>query len=881
VNAGGNQPEHVSDRGVWVTPVRPRPLLPAAIAFIVGIVAAEYLGTGAASARYAAILLPIVAFVTLIVLVARRKASGIVLCGLVVAAAFGLGFARHQNAIQLPPNHIARFLADEPILSRVAGQIVTQPTTIPGEKRNPFLSLDPPARTRFVLAARELRTADPPISIAGYIRVSVEAESIGAHMGDAVVLTGQLYRPRGPRNPGETDWAAWNRSQNIHAGMKVEGAVHVRRIDSGGSTARGLIGSLRARAQSMLFEPFTEVDSDQPVRLLDAMVLGHRSAAGREVNEAFLRTGGLHFLAVSGFHVGVLAGAVWFFTRRVLRRGARTTALATIIVLVLYALIVEHNAPIMRATTMGVLLCLALLARRPLCGLNWLAFAAICILTRNPLELFGAGFQLSFVQVLALLTIVPRVYRLVVYRHRDDEVPADADSWPRLIARRFSRSFVGLAIVCVCAWIVALPLVLLHFGRFAPWGAIQSIVISPLVMLTIVLGFLTLILSAVVPPVGAAVGVILRAVTDLLLWAVDHLSHLPGTLVDVIRPPALLVIATYATLSLALWACLGRGETTTGGGSLADKRGPRRRLTLGLLTVSMIPVLWIAWWATPVFRVARDCCVHVLSVGSGAAVLVTAPGGDALLYDVGTIHNSDAGQTVVQAARTLGIGRLNALVISHANYDHYSGAPSVLRDVPTERLHWSRYTAPPGAESPGMRRLLGLLPAQSAPRAVLRAGDRFTLGDAPIEVLWPPDDLDESWDVNDRSLVLRILANGRKVLLPGDIERPALRELLRLHEAGKIDLRSDVLLAPHHGAVVPVDTAAFYKAVRPSVIINSTSRERPKLTELVSETLGEDVRLLSTDEVGAVTVRITRESGITVETPFTPAVTLKSIDRKR
>jgi competence protein ComEC len=398
--------------------------------------------------------------------------------------------------------------------------------------------------------------------------------------------------------------------------------------------------------------------------------------------------------------------------------------------------------------------------------------------------------------------------------------------------------------------------VLLHFGRFAPWGALQSIVVSPLVMVTVVLGFFTLIAQMAVPPVGAGLGFLLREATDLLLWAVERLSSLPGTLVEVQSPPAGLVLATYALALLLLWLLLWRRVAA--------------KTLFAVSAAGAIPCLWIGWLIWPTTSTARDCAIHVLSVGSGTAVLVTTPDEHELLYDVGTMHNFDAGETVVRAARALGVRRLDGLVLSHANFDHYSGAATLLQGVPTGRLLFNPYFEASATENPTVRRLFDSLPTKSPPRSTLHAGDRFTLGEASIEVLWPPDGLDGDWSPNNRSLVLRISANERSVMLPGDIEREAIRQLLDRHEIGRIDLFSDVLIAPHHGSVVPGDTAAFYEAVSPLIVVNSTSRERPKLATLVGETLGQSTRLISTRTAGAISVRIAPTGELNVETPFAP-----------
>jgi competence protein ComEC len=161
------------------------------------------------------------------------------------------------------------------------------------------------------------------------------------------------------------------------------------------------------------------------------------------------------------------------------------------------------------------------------------------------------------------------------------------------------------------------------------------------------------------------------------------------------------------------------------------------------------------------------------------------------------------------------------------------------------------------------------LPEPVPPMSAVCAGDRFAFGEVLIEVLWPPGDLDTAlWAANDRSLVLRIDAYGRRVLLPGDIERDALQAVVGAHRAGAIDLSADVLVAPHHGSVVPRDTAEFLETVSPSVVVNSSGRERPKLAALTREVLGEAARLLSTHDVGAVAVHLTRDGHARVETPF-------------
>lgn len=836
-----------------------------ALALMGGIWLSETVGPLGGATRWLGLALSAAVATALLlgwrVLATRRSVAA----GLLLAVALGAGFIRHQAAVSRPASHVTHLLSAEPILTRVAGEVVTTPTTRLTPRRNPFIPFDPPARTQFVLAVQELRTMDVPAAIVGRLRVNVETDRLDLRPGDRVELTGRLYRPRGPQNPGEFDWARWHYLQGIDAGMSVPGAQYVRRAPGPGSPLRRVVAMLRGYAHSLLLEPYAEVGPEEGVRLLDTMVLGQRGAADRKLNEAFLRAGGLHFLAVSGFHVGVLVGATWWLVRRLLRRSNAAAAVAMLAVIVTYALVAEPRAPILRAATLGGLAALAMLSRRPLCIVNWLALAAICILAYNPLELFRPGFQLSFVQVVGLLTIVPWLYRRAVRPRREDELPREADTLWQLLCLRLGRAVLGLAIVCAVAWLVALPLAMLHFGRVALWGALGTFLLSVPVTVTIWISFLTVIATPTIAPVGAALGVALRWTTSWLLATVDLFEHLPGAVVETRCPPAWLVATTYAA---ALWLVTRRRlavQRTTDRGSVSRSANGRRAwLVIGVALAG----LWAGWRWLP-GSTERDYCVRVLAVGSGGATLASTPAGNTAMFDVGTDRNVDVGTTVADALRNLGVRQLDCLCISHANFDHYSGVPTLLEKVPAGRLLHNSYFAAAGQEHPAVRRFFQLLPPSGATWQTLVAGDRFAIGETAVEVLWPPNDLDPSvWKANDRSLVLRLHLGGRTLLLPGDIERAAIRGLLAAAAEGRIRLSADVLVAPHHGSVLRRDTAAFLAAVDPEVIVVSSGRPRPKFASLVRTTLGSERRLINTHAAGAVTVRVSSGGEIVVETPF-------------
>lgn len=843
------------------------PMLAPAAGLILGIVLSEYTPAPPAWLRTATLLGPLAPIAVLLTGAAGRRPARTTwhAAAVLLLAGVGVGFWRHRLAVELPADHVAHVTSAEPVLARLAGTIVSAPHFHPPNRRNPYLPYDPPGRTSFILAAEELRNADTPHPLCGLVRVAVEAEPGELAAGVRVQVTGWLYRPIGPRNPGEVDWARWSRLQGIHAGLKVEHPEHVVILDRSAALWRRVTQMVRSRARALLLEPAASATREEVPGLLDAMVLGQRSAAGRAVDEAFLRTGAMHFLSVSGFHVGVLAASGWWLAQRILRRSRHAAAVFTIALLCAYAFVLaEPNAPILRAGIMGVLVCLAELLNRPLAVLNWLALSAVCVLTISPLELFRAGFQLSFLLMLVLLTIVPRVYAGLLRRGEDSDAPRDADSLPALLCRWVWRGAAGLLITCATCWVASLPLTLAHFGRFAPWGALQSAVITLPATITIVMGFFTLLTGLVWPAGGAVLARLVGAVSAGLLTLVDWLAGAPASLVESRAAPAWLVLVTYGILTLAAWIALGQrfGEF-------------HRRVRAISVTGcgAALAALWAGWWFAPAFASAPVLRLHVLAVGNGSATLCVAGSGEALVFDAGTAHNFDAGERTARAAQALGVRRWKAAVLSHANFDHYSGLPTLLERVPAERLWFNAPLEEQAGRVPGVRRFLEALAAARAPEAaVLRAGDRLRLGEATLEVLWPPDDPDAGWRENDRSLVVLVRVAGVRLLLTGDIERAAMHELLARHASGQADLLADVLVAPHHGSVVPGETAALLRAVEPAVIVVSAGGPRPRLEALVRQTLGEEVELISTDSCGAVEVRVNAGGRFEVLTPFAPGV---------
>jgi len=617
-------------------------------------------------------------------------------------------------------------------------------------------ALRTPHWTRLDLAgARSPLADDPPVPrrIRVYVRPGEGGALVGAVPGEEVRARLRLRPAGGLRNPGAGDPEAPRRRRGIAA---VASPVHptlTARLDAGGPGAA--LQRLRARTAGRLQE------RGPGGALLAALALGDRGGLDPSHRDAFARLGAAHLLAVSGLHLALVAGAIYAAARRLAaripalaaRRDARELAVAAALVAAAgYALAAGWGVPVRRALLLLIALGVAILRGRPAARSHPLLAAALVILALEPSALFSPGAWLSFAATAALVAAAGS---------------AEGEGLRHAVAT--------LARASATAFLATAPVAAAAFGVATPWAVPGNLVLVPWVgglVLPAALASVGALAMAPAAPAGAALATLAAGLAEATLEAVGALAaRLPGPAAGAAPAPVFLI----AGGALALAALTARSTGLRVAGSLAVG---------GLLTL-----------APPAAVAPGPPRLVVLDVGAGDATLVQGRRG-ALLLDAGAAFPGvDRGRdAVVPALAALGVERLDALVLTHADVDHRGGAPAVLRSLPVEAL-W----LPPGGRSdPGFAAAL-----QAAARARVRVAERGAgdparrLGDLRVEILWPPRGPAAAAPDNDRSLVLRVSAGGGpRVLLPGDLEAAAEAELV----ARGTDLRAELLKVGHHGS---------------------------------------------------------------------------------
>lgn len=582
--------------------------------------------------------------------------------------------------------------------------------------------------------------------------------------------------------------------------------------------------------------------SAEPAAVARGLVMGDRGGLGAADREAWADAGLAHLLAVSGMHVTMVVVVIGFAVKAVLGRVSGIVerwsllvpaALTALPAAVLFCLWSASPASAVRATVMGGVGLVGTILGRPARAVEALAFTGFTMLVEQPLLLHDAGFGLSMAAVAALLASP----RLAV----DDAELLQSPLW-RTVLKAKRMFLLGLMASC-SATLAALPITVAYFGRVslvAPLTNIAAVPLGATLATPLAIG-----LVAIAPVVPRLADLLAAPLEVLLHWllAIVHLGErLPGAAVALATPPTHELACYVAALGFG-FAALRRKRKRSG---LVLACG----FALGCLGASV----GVRAWAD---HQRHELVVMMPYVGQGDGIIIRFPEGQTALVDAGgaiTTSDWDPGrQVVAPLLRRNGVRSIDLVVVSHAHPDHIGGLGYVAGRFPIAELWRSGQPDDGGvlaaleasvAARGGRLRLSGELPATLA------------YGGARIDVLHPR--LPETsyfpeLELNDNSVVLRLTHGRRSILLTGDIEAIAERELA---DSG-VDLRADVLKVAHHGSRTS-STDALLDAVRPKLAVASCGAHNQfgfPHAEVVQRFAERKVPFLTTAERGAVTLR--------------------------
>ena len=627
-------------------------------------------------------------------------------------------------------------------------------------------------------------------------------------IGDVWELELRLRRPRGNSNPGVFDFETWMFRQDIHAAGYVVSGKRNRLLATGTERIvdrfrRDFIALAKAAASNA-----------ETAAVLAAIGVGTRHLITPQQWQRYAQTGTSHLMAISGLHIGLaatIAFAVVAALSGVLRlpgNHLQRAVVAGVLLAIAYAAVSGLAVPARRASIMLSVAAVCFLRRRQINPASTAAFAAWCVYLFDPVSAMTPGFNLSFGAVAVLLWLARRHW------HTPGEY--------RRLAR-VRRAVLQLMTMQGMLLLGLLPLTVLYFQRvaFAAPAAnllavpVFSFVTVPAVLCGMILSGFSSVLSLPVLRVAAAS-------TDFAEFLMRQIERVPFTAVSI----AAIGPGEWCFVFLpALWVVLPR-------------RWPGR---------------WIAILAVIAIVLHRPAspdsgCLNAyfLDVGQGLAVVVQTSD-HVLLFDTGASYRgggSAAEQVVLPFLRSRGIDRIDWLVVSHADDDHAGGVAALADYFRGGGL---------GAVLVGEKLLDVLDDAVDC-----YAGQRWSVDGIEFAILHP--DAEFRREGNDASCVLVLRAGRHSILLTGDIEAAAERELI---QRGRL-LAVDVVLIPHHGSLTS-SSRPFVNSTRPLLAIASTgfgNRWNLPQQRVTDRWQATGAQVLNTATSGAISLSMCSAGGI-------------------
>lgn len=720
-----------------------------------------------------------------------------------------LGAGWYVVRLPAPDNHALSGRAPT-TLATIEGVVLTSPRADDPPKGGLRAFLPHAPTSSFFLRARRLIDGPDERPLDGTLLVRTRGvERPGVTAGRAARVTGVFVPPRGPRNPGETDRRLLAAQDGSLGSLRLsEASLAASAADPRWWTWRDGVGamvawardSLRARAAGAIDAAFPPGDPDpRPRSLGRALLLGQDDG---DLAQPFTRLGLLHALTISGFHLAVLAALCLALTRLAgLNGGVEPGVVAGIVLL--YAWIVPPDSPILRSAVMVTIILLARALGRRYDLPTLLAWIALGILVARPLDLWSLGFQLTFSMTAVLYTLAPGVADRLAGPRLRGLAPGSLGARDRL--KRFLGEALGTNVAC---WLVASPVILFRTGLLSPAGIVAALVVSPLIVLLLCLGYVALALGMLAPELGRFLAEPLRWASRGTLLLVDQLDAFPAASLRL--PPASLAWTIAATLLIVLWL---RGSVLRG---------------IHVLLGWVLLALWLGvQWLN--LGLPRGVLLRVdsLSVADGSCLLVRR-GRDAMLWDAGSLSAGVSARDAQRALRELGAWRVPSVAITHPDIDHYGLLPDLLDPLGVRQVLLSQHFLDVAAAHPRgpEAALLGMLGSRGIEVLPVERGARLALGDATLRILAPPPDADFPVD-NDFSLAARVDCPDlpddatAEALLTGDIQDAGLAALAGDNPA----LRARLLELPHHGSARP-DAIGWVTGLDPRCVLQSTGPKR-------------------------------------------------------
>lgn len=617
-------------------------------------------------------------------------------------------------------------------------------------------------------------------------------------------LKGRLEKPRPPSNFHAFNYTRYLKHQNIFWLLNADSPPDCKKGQ------KQIISALKAfRGNGIHY--VQQNYPDMTAGIVNALVFGERRFLPPDLLEAYQAYGLIHLLAVSGLHVGVVIGLLYFGFLRTGLIKEHVSILILIIILPAYIILTGAAPSIVRASLMFAAVLIARMTKHPLNAVDAVCAAFLIFLLVRPDALFDVGFQLSFMVTAAIVLSAP------------------------VVERRYSGVITKMFFYSSAAQLAAFPLLIFYFYHVSLYSYLLNLIFIPLITLVVLpTAFLTFL-----PVIGTAVQKLLEIILSI---AHDVIMGLYGPAVELLfgKPVLwfLMLTVILVIIGFLVWEKIN---------------------THWSLFIPAGVVLLLFLIDTGIDRLNSTGQVTFLDVGQGDSILIQLPYTNGnILIDTG--GRSDYYQPkwrkrrdpfapgkdiVLPELKAMGVRAIDFLILTHSDQDHAAGLKHLVGKVKIHHILINHYFQPLAKQ----RQLLNKAEQFGTQVWRLKVNDTWTIGGAEFRIV---SALNDSFSDNNRSLVLSANFGGTDWLFAGDLEREGEKLVLRRFP----ELSTDILKVGHHGSATST-SSEWLRALQPNIAVVSAgkwNRYGHPAEATIMRLKNSGVKIYRTDRDGAIQI---------------------------
>lgn len=635
-----------------------------------------------------------------------------------------------------------------------------------------------------------------------HLLLNVKKNKAKLQYGDKISFNGTYIEPTTRRNYKGFDYKEYLKTIKIYGSFTPETEIKIIKKDNVNIISKAIF-NIKEKITSNVNKSLEE----ETKNLCLGILLGDTQNINDDLKEDFKIGNLYHILAVSGTHISYLIiGATFILEKSKINK--KISKILTILILIFFMILTGLSPSVVRAGIMGIILISASLFYRKLDILTSISLSLLISLINNPFSINNNGLLLSYGGTIGIVLFEKKIEKLcltiniykTVEKRRGITLKGNTRKTRHCaLYSKLKNLIISMLSVTISAQIIILPIMMLKFNTISFTFFISNILAGFLIGIIIIFGYMLIMLSLISINLAKYGFLFYNFILKTFIFIVKICSKLPFSKVYITTPNILLIIIYYAIIVSLRFSILKKDTI---------KKHYKKIIEVLLIIILIFNLIEI---------LPSDLKIYFIDVGQGDSTLIVTPKNKKILIDSGGSklkESFDVGEsTLVPYLLNRGINKLDYIIISHFDADHCNGFIAVLDKIKVGKVIISKQ-----AEiCSEYETIINIIKEKNIPVQIVKKGDKIQFDKyVYIDILYPTKNLKFN-DINNNSIVCKLIYGKFSMLFTGDVEKEAEDEILSLYKNTNI-LNVTILKAGHHGSKTS-STEKFLEAVKPKIVL--------------------------------------------------------------